>query len=71
MEGNQEIFDKIMVNTEFRNDVKSWLTKKIYQRFNDNRNNPQKKHTILADIKLYYCVDNQLNMIYNLPQKGS
>lgn len=35
MDGNQEIFDKIMENTEFKNDVKNWLTKKIYQRFND------------------------------------
>ena len=37
MEGNQEIFDKIMVDNEFKNDVKDWLTKKIYQRFNDKK----------------------------------
>jgi len=37
MESNQEIFDKIMENTEFKNDVKNWLTKKIYQRFNDQQ----------------------------------
>ena len=37
MDSNQEIFDKIMENTEFKNDVKDWLTKKIYQRFNDSK----------------------------------
>jgi len=37
MDGNQEIFDKIMVDNEFKNDVKEWLTKKIYQRFNDKK----------------------------------
>lgn len=35
MENNQEIFDKIMDNMEFKNEVKEWLTKKIYQRFNE------------------------------------
>ncbi len=34
MSDNQEIFDKIMENNDFKNDVKEWLTKKIYQRFN-------------------------------------
>ena len=34
MDGNQEIFDKIMENNEFKTDVKSWLTKKIFNRFN-------------------------------------
>ncbi|HVF27425.1 MAG TPA: type I restriction endonuclease [Pyrinomonadaceae bacterium] len=34
MDSNQEIFEKIMENTEFKNDVKEWLTKKIYERFN-------------------------------------
>jgi type I restriction enzyme R subunit len=33
MDSNQEIFEKIMENTEFKNDVKEWLTKKIYDRF--------------------------------------
>ncbi|HEX7313865.1 MAG TPA: type I restriction endonuclease [Pyrinomonadaceae bacterium] len=33
MDTNQEIFEKIMENTEFKNDVKEWLTKKIYDRF--------------------------------------
>lgn len=33
MEKNQDIFDKIMVNNEFKQDVKEWLTKKIYERF--------------------------------------
>ena len=37
MGDNQEIFDKIMENTEFRNEVKDLLTKKIYQRFNDKQ----------------------------------
>ncbi len=34
MESNQEIFEKIMGDAEFKNDVKEWLTKKIYERFN-------------------------------------
>ena len=34
MADNEEIFDKIMENNEFKADVKEWLTKKIYQRFN-------------------------------------
>lgn len=33
MDANQEIFDRIMVNSEFKDDVKNWLTKKIYERF--------------------------------------
>jgi type I restriction enzyme R subunit len=33
MDANQEIFDKIMVNSDFQDDVKNWLIKKIYQRF--------------------------------------
>jgi type I restriction enzyme R subunit len=37
MDSNQEIFDKIMENTEFKNDVKDWLTKKIYHRFNEKQ----------------------------------
>lgn len=37
MDSNQEIFDKIMENAEFKNDVKDWLTQKIYQRFNENK----------------------------------
>jgi type I restriction enzyme, R subunit len=36
MKENEEIFDKLMGNNEFRDDVKEWLTKKIYQRFNSN-----------------------------------
>jgi type I restriction enzyme, R subunit len=35
MDANQEIFDKIMVNSEFKQDVKDWLTKKVYQRLNE------------------------------------
>jgi len=35
MDANQEIFDKIMVNSEFKQDIKEWLTKRIYQRFNE------------------------------------
>lgn len=33
MEANQEIFDRIMVDSEFKDDVKRWLVKKIYNRF--------------------------------------
>jgi type I restriction enzyme, R subunit len=36
MDSNQEIFEKIMENPEFKNDVKDWLTKKIYERFHDS-----------------------------------
>lgn len=35
MDSNQEIFDKIMVDNEFKNDVKGWLIKKIYDRFKE------------------------------------
>ncbi len=35
MKDNEEIFDKIMENNDFKTDVKDWLTKKIYQRFNE------------------------------------
>ncbi|HEY5536238.1 MAG TPA: type I restriction endonuclease [Ignavibacteria bacterium] len=34
MDSNQDIFDKIMENGEFKNDVKEWMTKKIFERFN-------------------------------------
>jgi type I restriction enzyme R subunit len=34
MDANAEIFDKIMVNNEFKDDVKNWLINKIYERFN-------------------------------------
>lgn len=34
MDSNQEIFEKIMENAEFKDDVKEWLTKKIFDRFN-------------------------------------
>jgi type I restriction enzyme R subunit len=36
MDANQDIFEKIMVNSEFKQDVKEWLTKRIYQRFNES-----------------------------------
>jgi type I restriction enzyme R subunit len=35
MDANQEIFDKIMVDTDFKQDIKEWLTKKIYERFKE------------------------------------
>ena len=34
MDSNQEIFDK-MWKYQVKTDVKEWLTKKIYQRFNE------------------------------------
>ncbi len=37
MDANQEIFDKIMVNNEFKQDIKEWLTKKIYDRFKESK----------------------------------
>jgi type I restriction enzyme R subunit len=33
MESNQEIFEKIMGDSNFSKDVKDWLSKKIYERF--------------------------------------
>ena len=35
MDANEEIFDKIMVDSEFKDDVKDWLLKKIYERFTE------------------------------------
>lgn len=35
MDANTEIFDKILVNSEFQQDIKDWMTKKIYERFKD------------------------------------
>lgn len=35
MKDNEDIFDKIMGNSEFNSEVKNWLTKKVYQRFNE------------------------------------
>jgi type I restriction enzyme R subunit len=37
MDANQEIFDKIMDDNEFKNDIKDWLTKKIYGRFHEKK----------------------------------
>ena len=34
MSDNEEIFDKIMEDSDFKTDVKEWMTKKIYERFN-------------------------------------
>ncbi len=36
MDSNQDIFEKIMENTEFRGDVKDWLVKKVYKKFNES-----------------------------------
>lgn len=36
MDSNQEIFEKIMENTEFRGDVKDWLVKKVYKKFTED-----------------------------------
>lgn len=36
MDANHEIFDKIMVDSEFKQDVTDWLTKKVYERFNES-----------------------------------
>ena len=36
MDANAEIFNKIMVNTEFKDDVKNWLIRKIYERFKED-----------------------------------
>ncbi len=34
MADNEEIFDKLMADTEFKSDVKDWMTKRVYERFN-------------------------------------
>jgi type I restriction enzyme R subunit len=34
MDSNQDIFEKIMENSEFKTEVARWLTKKVYERFN-------------------------------------
>lgn len=34
MKDNEDIFDKIMTNSEFKSDVKDWLTRRVYQKFN-------------------------------------
>ncbi|MGQ3683869.1 MAG: type I restriction endonuclease subunit R [Candidatus Loosdrechtia sp.] len=36
MDANQDIFEKIMENSEFKQDVKDWLAKRIYQRFKES-----------------------------------
>lgn len=35
MDANQEIFDKIMGNKDFKDVIEEWIRKKIYKRFND------------------------------------
>lgn len=37
MTDNQEIFEKIMENSDFKSDVKEWLTGRIYKRFNEEK----------------------------------
>ena len=39
MESNQEIFEKIMGDSNFSSDVKDWLSKKIYDRFHSDNDN--------------------------------
>lgn len=34
MKDNEEIFDKIMTNDNFKADIKDWLTRRVYDRFN-------------------------------------
>ena len=35
MKDNDDIFDKVMGDSEFRDDIKGWMTKKVYERFNE------------------------------------
>ena len=35
MDSNQGIFEKIMEDNDFRSDVKEWLVKKVYKKFNE------------------------------------
>lgn len=37
MDSNQEIFEKIMENSEFKKDIEEILTRKVYERFNQAR----------------------------------
>lgn len=34
MEANQDIFDKVMENAEFRQEFKIWLTNRLHKQFN-------------------------------------
>ncbi len=34
MDSNQSIFEKVMEDSEFSSDVRTWFTKKVYERFN-------------------------------------
>ncbi|MDX9929423.1 MAG: type I restriction endonuclease [Bacteroidales bacterium] len=34
MKDNEDIFERIMTDTDFKEDVKGWLTKRVYNRFN-------------------------------------
>ena len=45
MESNQEIFEKIMGDSNFSTDVKDWLSKKIYDRFNKEEAKPVSGNT--------------------------
>lgn len=36
MDANQGIFEKIMENSEFKQEVRKWMTEKIYNRFNES-----------------------------------
>jgi len=40
MDSNQDIFEKIMGNDEFKSIVSKWLTKRVYDRFNENDTRP-------------------------------
>ena len=44
MDGNQEIFDKIMENREFKKDVEEWMTKRVYERFRENKSSSVEKN---------------------------
>ena len=39
MKDNEDIFDKVMGDSEFRDDIKGWMTKKVYERFNEKITN--------------------------------
>lgn len=40
MDANQDIFDKVMGNAEFRTEFKDWLTNKIHRQFNLSKEHP-------------------------------
>ena len=52
MKDNEEIFDKIMVNNEFKTDIKDWLTKKYINDSMTSQNKSQGSSIISFEINI-------------------